>query len=159
MTLFTVTLCLGVGSEVVQELLPNDRSFDPWDVFANVLGSLVAVMLANAYHRRAAERRRKAKFSALLGEEPGEDLELGEGPGLSGANGNLGRSIEGQETGVVTTMPHRSVEEELDNWDENVPDDAWDDEDNDATGKDTKMTPASSSAGSEEVPPRKVAVD
>ena len=164
LTLFTCTLCLGVGSEIVQELLPNKRHFDPWDVFANVLGSLVALMLANAYHRRAAERRRRAKFSALLGEDVGgDDLELGEGPGLSGANGDIDGSVRvdgsGQETGVVSTVPHRTVEEELDNWDENVPDDAWEEEDDDATGKDTKMTPATSSAGSEEVPVKKMAVD
>ena len=157
LTLFTCTLCLGVGSEIVQELLPNDRSFDPWDVFANVLGSLVAVMLANAYHRRAAERRRKAKFSALLGEDVGEgDLELGEGSGLSGVHdGSVRVDGSGQETGVV----QKSVEEELDNWDENAPDEAWDEEDDDATGKGTKMTPATSTAGSEEVPVMKMAVD
>ncbi len=55
----------------------------------------------------------------------------------------------------------KTVEEELDNWDENIPDDAWE-EDDDTTGKDVKMTPATSSAGSEETPPKKfekVAVD
>jgi hypothetical protein len=164
LTLFTCTLCLGVGSEIVQELLPNDRSFDPWDVFANVLGSLVALMLANAYHKRAADRRRKTKFSALLGEVVGgDDLELGEGQGLSGVNGDINDGSvrvdgSGQETGVVSTAPHRSVEEELDNWDENAPDEAWD-EDDDGTGKETKMTPATSTAGSEEVPVKKMAVD
>jgi hypothetical protein len=121
----------------VQELLPNDRSFDTWDVVANVIGSLAATGLCSAYARRAAERRRKAKFSALLGEDVGEDLELGEGPGLSGqANGDLG----GQETGVV-----RTVEEELDNWDENAVDE-WDEEE-DGDGK--KVTPATSTTASD----------
>jgi len=85
---------------------------------------------------------------------------LGEGPGLTGANGELGRGGDGQQTSDVSTVPpHRSVEEELDNWDENVPDDAWEEEDDDATGKETKMTPATSSVGSEETPVKKVAVD
>lgn len=134
----------------MQELLPNDRSFDPWDVLANVVGSLAAVGLANAYHRRAAERRRKAKFSALLGEDVGEDLELGEGPGLSGrqANGDL----EGQETGVV-----RTVEEELENWDENAVDE-WD-EDDDEVGKNLKGTPATSTSEGPEEVGKKMAID
>ena len=161
LTLFTVTLCLGVGSEVVQELLPNGRNFDGWDVVANVVGSLVAVGLANMYHKRAAERRRKAKFSALLGEDVGgeEDLELGEESGIGRANGDVNDGsvrVDGgrQETGVVS----RSVEEELDNWDENVPDEAWDEDDEEGKGE-PKMTPATSTAGSEETSIKKMAVD
>ncbi|EXJ96046.1 hypothetical protein A1O1_01172 [Capronia coronata CBS 617.96] len=151
-TLVVCTLCLAVGSEVAQHLLPNDREFDPWDVLANVVGSLTALGLASAYHRRAAERRRRAKFSALTGDAlEGEDLELGEG-----ANRVLGgSSVDGQETGVV----QRSLDEELDNWNENVPDDAWDeDEDITTSGQNTKVTPSTSSVGSEE-PPKKMAVD
>lgn len=158
-TLFVCTLCLAVGSEVIQGLLPIERAFDPWDVFANVLGSLVAIMLCTVYHKRSIERRRKAKYSALAGEGE-DDLELGEGSGLGGTTDELGRTPGplGQESGVVSTIPtQKTVEEELDNWDENIPDDDWD-EDDDGPGKDTKMTPATSSAGSEEVPP-KVAVD
>jgi len=109
------------------------------------------------------ERRRRAKYSALTGEgleaEEDADVELGEGPGLSG------REPGGeQETGVVSLDGSamgkgRTVEEELDNWDENQPDD-WDDED-DATAHDgpAKMTPATSSADSTEEPRKKVAVD
>jgi len=146
LTLVVCTLLLGVGSEVAQGLLPNDREFDPWDVLANVIGSLVALGLASAYHRRAAERRRRAKFSALTGDGmEGEDLELGEGVGLT---------EDGQETGVV----QRSVEEELDNWDENAPDEAWDEDDDVTTSQNTKATPSTSSAGSED-PLKKVAVD
>ncbi|EXJ79251.1 hypothetical protein A1O3_08752 [Capronia epimyces CBS 606.96] len=152
LTLVVCTLCLAVGSEVAQHLLPNDREFDPWDVLANVIGSLAALGLASAYHRRAAERRRRAKFTALAGDGlEGEDLELGEG-----TNGGLGGSdADAQETGVV----NRSVEEELDNWDENVPDDAWEDDDDITTnGQNTKVTPSTSSVGSEEAL-KKLAVD
>lgn len=150
-TLVVCTLLLGVGSEVAQGLLPNDRDFDAWDVLANVVGSLAALGLCSVYHRRAAERRRRAKYSALSGDGiEGEDLELGET-----ANGELGRPIEDdQETGVVP----RSVEEELDNWDENVPDDAWEEDDDATTSQNTKVTPSTSSVGSEE-PLKKVAVD
>jgi hypothetical protein len=150
---------LAVGSEVIQGLLPNDRDFDPWDVLANVVGSLAALGLASAYHRRSIERRRRAKYSALTGEgiEGEEDLELGEGgirPGTSNDDGD-----GGQQTGVVPVAP-KTVEEELDNWDENAEDDAWDEED-DATGASTagtKITPASSSVGDDDAP-KKVAVD
>lgn len=145
-----------MGSEIAQGLLPNDREFDPWDVLANVLGSLAALGLASAYHRRSADRRRRAKYSALTGDGlEDEDLELGEG-----ANGTLGEARNGQETGVA---PVRTVEEELDNWDENAPDEAWDDGDDDTTAtQNTRVTPSTSSVGSEEpamVPAMKVAVD
>ena len=142
---------LAVGSEVAQGLLPNDREFDPWDVLANVLGSLAALGLASAYHRRATDRRRRVKYSSLAEDGlEGDDLELGEG-----ANGELGRPRDGdQETGIIPTT--RTVEEELDNWDENVPDDAWDDEDD--AGQHTKVTPSTSSIGSEDLP-KKMAVD
>ncbi|ERF75837.1 hypothetical protein EPUS_01203 [Endocarpon pusillum Z07020] len=158
-TLFVCTFALGVGSEVIQGLLPNDRDFDPLDVLANVVGSLAALGLASAYHRRSLERRRKAKYSALTGEGPGgeQDLELGEA-GIGSGPSNRNRD-EGQQTGVVP-IASRTVEEELDNWDENAEDDAWDGDD-DATGTSTagtKITPASSSAGDDDAP-KKVAVD
>lgn len=168
-TLVVCTLVLGVGSEVVQGLLPNGRDFDAWDVLANVVGSLCAIGLAAAYHRRAAERRRRAKYDIVPGEALDEDdLELGEGPGLSGHNRD---DDEGQESGIISVdrpqqkatpappaPPSKSVEEELDNWDENQPDD-WDDDDDDVTSGQPKMTPTTSSGNSEDVPRKKLAVD
>ncbi|KAK4936370.1 hypothetical protein LTR10_022744 [Elasticomyces elasticus] len=146
-TLIVCTLILGVGSEVAQGLLPNDRDFDAWDVLANVLGSLASLGLCSAYHRRAAERRRRAKYSALSGDGiEGEDLELGEASGQP--------HDDEQETGIVP----RTVDEELDNWDENVVDEAWEEDDDVTTSQDTKITPSASSVGSEE-PLKKVAVD
>ncbi len=155
-TLFVCTFALGVGSEVLQGLLPNDRYFDPWDVLANVVGSLAALGLASAYHRRSLERRRKAKYSALTGEgiEGEQDLELGEagiGLGLS----NAGRD-ESQQTEVTPIAP-KTIEEELEHWDENAEDDAWD-EDDDRSTAGTKITPASSSVGEDDAT-KKVAVD
>jgi VanZ family protein len=156
LTLAVCTLGVGVGSEIVQGFLPNDRKFDPLDVLANVVGSLAALGLATWYHRRSAERRRRAKYSVLEGNLPeGEgDLELGEGPGLRGAgeNGPI------QDSGTVTAP--RTVEEELDNWDENAEDEAWDEDDDATTGGSAgaKVTPASSSVGDEDLP-KKVAVD
>jgi VanZ family protein len=159
LTLFVCTFALGVGSEVLQGLLPNDRDFDPWDVLANVVGSLAALGLASAYHRRSMDRRRRAKYSALTGEgiEGEEDLELGESGFRPGESSR--EELEGQETGVIP-VASKTVEEELDNWDENAADDAWDEED-DATGTSTagtKITPASSSVGDEDAP-KKIAVD
>lgn len=147
-----------MGSEVVQGLLPNDRQFDPWDVLANVSGSLAALGLVSAYHKRSMERRRRAKYSALTGEGiEGDDLELGEA-GLGSGPSNQGHD-EGQQTGAMLVAP-KTVEEELDNWDENEEDDAWDEEDaaTAASTGDTKITPASSSAGEDDAP-RKAAVD
>lgn len=156
LTLIVCTLVLAVGSEVAQGLLPNDRDFDPWDVLANVLGSLAALGLSSAYHRRAAERRRRAKYSSLTDEGlEGDGLELGDA-----TNGELGRPRDPDlEAGIIPATGTRTVDEELDNWDENVPDDAWDDDDDATTsGRNTKVTPSTSSVGSEDLS-KKMAVD
>ncbi|KAL2813492.1 hypothetical protein BDW59DRAFT_30743 [Aspergillus cavernicola] len=117
LTLVICTLVLGVGSEILQGILPNDRSFDPFDILANVVGSLGAVGLCSWYHRRMLERRRKTRFGSL-GEEGDDDVELGMGPGHH--DGDLGP----QESGVM------NLEQEVDNWDENAVDN-WDTEEGD----------------------------
>ncbi|KAJ3498099.1 hypothetical protein NLG97_g1387 [Lecanicillium saksenae] len=112
MTLIICTLILGVGSEFLQSFLPNDRDFDMYDIVANIVGSLLGLGLCSWYHRRMLERRRQMKtYNAVPGEDT-EDLELG----------------EGHETGVVDSAP-QTLEEEVDNWDENAPDD-WDETEN-----------------------------
>ncbi|KAM0348419.1 hypothetical protein ACHAPU_004391 [Fusarium lateritium] len=113
MTLVVCTIVLGVGSEFVQSFLDNGREFDLYDIVANVIGSLLGVGLCSWYHKRMLERKRRRRYSAVPGEDEG-DVELG----------------EGHETGVVegTTRP-RTLEEEVDNWDENQLDDEWDEED------------------------------
>ncbi|KAK4192195.1 hypothetical protein QBC35DRAFT_484544 [Podospora australis] len=139
LTLFLCTFCLGVGSEFLQALLPNGREFDLYDVIANLVGSLTGVALCSWYHKRMLERKRTRKYTAVPGEEGDddvlhdgddleEDLELGEGIGLSSR----------QEEGVTATVPAvatpaaaatvTSLEDEVDNWDENAVDN-WDDED------------------------------
>lgn len=82
------------------------------------------------------ERKRKAKYQGLLeGEEGAEDLELGES------------SREGQESRVT---PGPSLEEEVDNWDENA-EDAWEEEDGQTgespDGEVVKTPPSSSTDG------------
>jgi len=107
-TIFICPVCLGIGSEIAQGLLPNGRTFDPYDILANVLGSLVALAASTWYHKRMLERKRSARTYALVpGEE--EDLELGEDVG--------------HEDGL-TEVRAQTLEEELDNWDENAED--WD---------------------------------
>ncbi|KAK4218430.1 VanZ like family protein [Rhypophila decipiens] len=163
LTLVVCTLGLGVGSEVLQALLPNGREFDLFDVVGNVVGSLAGLGLCSWYHKRMLERKRVRKhYNAVPGEDgeedvgldEQEDLELGEGPGFMAR-----QSVDGHEEGVViatnsttttSTMgtttadtTHRApvtLEEEVDNWDEHADDDAWDEDDGDiggATSKDT----------------------
>ncbi|RGP69834.1 hypothetical protein FLONG3_7660 [Fusarium longipes] len=112
MTLVACTVVLGVGSEFVQSFLDNGREFDLYDIVANVIGSLLGVGLCSWYHKRMLERKRRRRYSAVPGEDQG-DVELG----------------EGHESGVVegTSRP-RTLEEEVDNWDENQMDDDWDEE-------------------------------
>ena len=131
LTLLVCTAGLAIGSEVVQALLPNGRSFDPFDIVGNVFGSALALLISSWYHKRMLERRRKSKhYDIVPGEEPADDddeerdVELG--------------TVRDQETGVVPVAANGSpvqagagakktdVSEELDNWDENAED--WDEE-------------------------------
>lgn len=88
-----MTVGLGLGSEIVQTLLPNDRTFDPLDIGANMIGSLIALGLCTLYHKRMLDRRRRKKgYGVVPQQEAGgaDDLELGEADGSSS-----------QENGVV----------------------------------------------------------
>ncbi|KAL9130922.1 MAG: hypothetical protein Q9217_001025 [Psora testacea] len=82
LTLLSVTVFFGIGSEGLQGLVTN-RQFDPLCIAANIVGSLSALGLCTVYHKRMLDRRRRAKGYGAVPQE-GEDLEL-----------------EGQETGVV----------------------------------------------------------
>ncbi|RCI11346.1 hypothetical protein L249_7605 [Ophiocordyceps polyrhachis-furcata BCC 54312] len=108
MTLIVCTLILGVGSEFVQSFLPNDRDFDLYDIVANVVGSLAGLGLCSWYHRRMLERRRKRKQYTAVPDEEGVELS------------------PDHEAGVTDgpSLP-RTLEEEVDNWNENAADD-WD---------------------------------
>ncbi|KAI1645217.1 uncharacterized protein F4817DRAFT_344080 [Daldinia loculata] len=115
---FTVVVCtigLGVGSEFLQGFLPNGREFDPFDIVANIVGSLAGLGLCSWYHLRMLERKRsRRQYNAVPGEDP-TDLELDE-------------DVEAQEEGVMAAAENEranTLEEEVDNWDENAVD-AWD---------------------------------
>ncbi|KAK1783290.1 hypothetical protein QBC45DRAFT_127668 [Copromyces sp. CBS 386.78] len=150
LTLSICTLGMGVGSEFVQAAIPdNGREFDPYDILANLVGSLLGVGLCAWYHKRMLERKRVRKYTAVpTGEElvdgEGElDLELGEGvgvvrrsgeheEGVVGASGHTAASASAAAAAPpVTTAKNMSLDEELDNWDENAVD-AWDDGDDEA---------------------------
>jgi VanZ family protein len=135
LTFIVCTLILGVGSEFLQAFLPNDRTFDLFDIVANDVGSVLAIGLCSWYHNRMLERKRLAKNYHAVPGEGDLDLELGEEAGP-------------QESGTTNDAPARTVEEELDNWDENA-EDAWDEEEH-AAGTDegeSLKTPSASSAG------------
>jgi len=131
------TLGLGVGSEFLQGLLPNGREFDLFDLVANIVGSLAGLGLCSWYHKRMLERKRQRKnYTAVPGEEGiNEDLELGEGVG-SGIIGDDQEEglVSGTApapvatTAAVSTERPITLEEEVDNWDENA-EDPWDDDD------------------------------
>ncbi|KAL1991403.1 hypothetical protein VTN49DRAFT_5395 [Thermomyces lanuginosus] len=141
-SLIAITCVLGVGSEILQALLPNGRSFDVFDVIANLIGSLGGIGLCGWYHRRMLERRRKARLGALAEDSAAQqdDIELG-------LNQN---GMSPQETGVTT------LEHEVDNWDENA-EDSWDD---DGPGPSQESSPAKHRSGTDQEssnpPPSKV---
>ncbi|KAI1056874.1 hypothetical protein LB507_002014 [Fusarium sp. FIESC RH6] len=131
MTLVVCTIVLGVGSEFVQSFLDNGREFDLYDIVANVIGSLLGVGICSWYHKRMLERKRRRRYSAVPGEDEG-DVELG----------------EGHETGVVDeTSRARTLEEEVDNWDENQIDDDWDEEEAHETSTNTHALDNSADIG------------
>ncbi|KAL6890622.1 hypothetical protein GGI43DRAFT_387431 [Trichoderma evansii] len=128
MTILVCTVILGIGSEFVQSFLPNDRDFDLYDIVANVIGSLLAAGICTWYHKRMLERKRQRKhYDAVPGEDT-EDVELG----------------EGQESGIMSASTRsRTLEEEVDNWDENA-EDNWDDDN--ALDTETPAAPAANGA-------------
>lgn len=136
LTLAVCTLGLGAGSELLQALLPNGRDFDLLDVAANVAGSLAALALCSWYHRRMLERRRLRKYAAVPtaadaeGGAGDEDLELGEGPGIGGGHQHEeGVTVAAAAGSSAADAPRATtLEEEVDNWDENAVD-AWDEDD------------------------------
>jgi VanZ family protein len=161
-TLIVCTAVLGVGSEFLQSIIPNGREFDLYDIVANIAGSLAGLGLSTWYHKRMLDRKRQARAYHVVpnGDIDGEhdhDVELGEGMGLGA-----------QEEGIVHTdvAPAAvSLEEELDNWDENAEDDDWDADEQTATNKadgDGKKTTATTSGGegdAEDVKPVKKRAD
>lgn len=123
LTLIICTGGLGIGSEFLQSVLPNGRVFDLYDILANIVGSLAAVGLCTIYHKRMLERKRAQRgYGAVPGEDGEEDVELGESAGHE----------EGVVEAVAPAQPARTLEDEVDAWDENAADD-WDEEDD--TGK------------------------
>ncbi|RDW67991.1 hypothetical protein BP5796_07232 [Coleophoma crateriformis] len=135
LTLLICTGFLGVGSEILQGVLPNDRVFDVYDIVANVVGSLSSVALSSWYHLRMLERKRLAKTYQVVPDEE-QDLELGEGVGA-------------QESGIARVEPRaETLDEEVDNWDENA-EDGWEEEDHGLESNDGEglKTPSASSAG------------
>lgn len=126
-TLVVCTLGLGIGSEIVQGSIPNGRDFDIYDIVANVVGSVGAVGLCGWYHRRMMERRRQSRYGLM--EDGTQDVELG---GVAGGSHRGSDTMGPQESGVMT------LEQEVDNWDENAVDN-WDTEE--AQGSEQETAP------------------
>ena len=110
LTLLIVTGILGLGSEALQALLPNGRLFDPVDIAANILGSLMALGLCTVYHKRMLDRRRKARGYGAVPQDGEGDLELG--PQESGLTGDDGG--EGSTDGDGRLTPSSGADEALD---------------------------------------------
>ena len=114
-----VTFCLGLSSEVLKGLLPNDSTFDPLDIAANLVGSLLALGLCTLYHKRMLDRRRAKKGYGVVPQEGEEgDLELGE------------RGSSRQENGVIEER-----------------DEVWDDMGGEESGDGDGLTPSSTDIG------------
>lgn len=72
------------------------------------------------------ERKRKARGYGLVPGEDGEDIdvELGEGVGTEGGEAGLGAQESGIVPGHVAPALSPTLDEEVENWDENE----WDEE-------------------------------
>jgi len=103
-----------------------------------VVGSLAALGLSSWYHLRMLERKRLAKNYQVVPGEDDADLELGESVGIGA-----------QESGTTTagTGTHPTLDQEVDNWDENI-EDGWDEDEHlDSAEGEGLKTPSASSAG------------
>ncbi|KAF8857069.1 hypothetical protein BDZ45DRAFT_653258 [Acephala macrosclerotiorum] len=137
LTLLVCTGILGVGSEFLQGFLPNGRQFDFYDIVANVVGSLAAIGLSSWYHLRMLERKRLAKNYQVVPGDEEADLELGEGIGAQ----------ESGTTSVGVPAHTPTLDQEVDNWDENI-EDGWDEDEHlDSAEGEGLKTPSASSAG------------
>ncbi|CAK7233192.1 hypothetical protein SBRCBS47491_008525 [Sporothrix bragantina] len=161
MALIVCTGGLGVGSEIVQGLLPdNGRVFDAMDIVANILGSLAALGLCSWYHKRMLERKRHRKYAAVPGEEGHDeeeglggtsvvDIELGEGAGShstvlhdggeSSTPAPAAKAAAAASATSTTAERGTTLEEEVDNWDENA-EDNWDEDDTGDIGEGSAPT-------------------
>ncbi|KAI1321406.1 hypothetical protein F5Y16DRAFT_413737 [Xylariaceae sp. FL0255] len=116
-TLIICTVILGIGSEFLQDLLPNGRSFDIFDIIANLVGSLAALGLCSWYHLRMLERKRQRRAYNVVPGDDLDDVELGE------------TSFDLQEEGILATESTTAVDEQEEgNWDQNDADD-WEEHD------------------------------
>ncbi|EKD15005.1 uncharacterized protein L3040_003797 [Drepanopeziza brunnea f. sp. 'multigermtubi'] len=147
LTLGTCTCALGIGSEFLQGALPNGGSFDVRKIVANVVGSLAALALSTWYHVRMLERKRLKRGYGLAAAEE-QDLELGEGVGLGVAFGEQSSGVVVRE-GAAGVAGAKTLDQEVENWDENL-ETAWDDDEHaaeSADGDGGMRTPSASSAG------------
>jgi hypothetical protein len=154
----------------VQHFLPNDRTFDSYDILANITGSLCSLAISTWYHKRMLERKRANKaYSLVPGDEHDDVVELGEGSGLgaqqsgTASHGGLDGIVHEDTAPIARSLdpsPTRGaggLEAEVDNWDEHADDDAWDEEGDIGDGG---KTPSASSAGeAEQIAPVKKRTD
>lgn len=160
---FTLTFCtfiLGVGSEILQDVLPNGRAFDVYDILANILGSVSATLCCAWYHRRMLDRRRRVGFAGDSGGAAGytaaggEDIELGETTRSDVVEERQSLyPVPGQESGSVT---RNELQREVDNWDENAfGDDSWEDYDSDNADGSKRPQELNNEASHITAPPKK----
>ncbi|GMF05427.1 unnamed protein product [Ambrosiozyma monospora] len=82
LTFIVCTLIGGIGSEFVQHIISPKRTFDVYDILANVCGSTLAVAGSNYYHSRMIKKTQKYKIrttdidiESYLSESSTTDLE------------------------------------------------------------------------------------
>ncbi|KAG0642861.1 hypothetical protein HOY80DRAFT_568192 [Tuber brumale] len=73
LTFFICTLFLSIFSEFLQTLL-SVRKFDPWEILADIFGSLSALAICTWYHKRMLERKRQAKGYQGVTVDGGDEL-------------------------------------------------------------------------------------
>ncbi|KAK6349867.1 hypothetical protein TWF696_006129 [Orbilia brochopaga] len=104
-TLIVMFGLLGVGSEFVQSAVTT-RSFDVYDILANLVGCSVALGLCMWYHKRMLDRKRQAKNASyhVVGNEEAElgviaEEDEGDAEAQNGqASSSTGPQINGETT-------------------------------------------------------------
>lgn len=74
LTFLICTIGLSVGLEIIQSIVNPKRVFDIYDIFCNVLGSMLAIVLAIIYQHLVLKNKRKnrARKQPPIIEDPEE---------------------------------------------------------------------------------------
>ncbi|KAI5790659.1 hypothetical protein DFH27DRAFT_570804 [Peziza echinospora] len=108
-TFFSITIGLSIITELGQSILHTERPFDAYNIAANVLGSGLALLLMQWYHKRMLERKRSGSQSRYQPLSTADDATEFEAPDLEAGGGGQSAAERGQELSSFDPSPSSST--------------------------------------------------